>query len=592
MRQEAEQQRREEADERKRWKRDMRERLTTVHKQLTQHSAPAADGIVDEQRLRGMVDERVLALTAQYERTIADLTHRIQLLESRQPLTIQTTAPPASPSLHHPTALSIPLSPSSTTTTLSYPVRSLSPSQSPHTTQPPQQQQPRGVLKKAVRFNEDVRQRMFTTARAEDEEKERDDDEYGDGGMSGGAVGLGQSVLRDRQQDEDEFDMFQTRTVGRGWSAAPSTVGSGVVADVIVHRGESKVAEDEVKETASESDVQQQQQQQQAAMYNEWSKLATPASNGTTVLAAVEVKEEYSTTSASTSYSYESADDSPQLQQQQVEEEVLPETHGSSGSSSDEEDEPEMDSTDDEPTLELTDLSAATEQPTEDTPTSVEQQHSPSEHEQQQQQPHNPNHTTALAPTTHQPLSAYATTRHTAPTTSTSDLDLDSDSDDEEPTVTRTEPPARSALLSHLPPLSSLQSGGGARYKSSLAIRSTKPATSVVVVGDSEAVQDILTGGRNKMLEEEQKAEVEDEPEEAAAVSTSKRTTRAAAAAAALLDGDSDDSEVEDGLAGSDRGGSWQQASMDGVFGGNSTANKPAVRTDSDDDEDMVVVKG
>lgn len=129
------------------------------------------------------------------------------------------------------------------------------------------------------------------------------------------------------------------------------------------------------------------------------------------------------------------------------------------------------------------------------------------------------------------------------------------------------------------------------RYKSSLAIRSTKPAASssvAVVVGDSEAVQDILTGGRNKQPEE-----VKEEEEKVGTVSAAALTP-AAIAAAGLLDG-SDDSDVDDGVDVVGRGGKWQvQASAGRVFGSNhhTTSKLPANDNADSDDEDMVVVKG
>ena len=531
VRQEAEQQQKEEADDRKRWKRDMRERLTVVHKQLTQQPASATTGTMDEERLRAVVDERVSALTAHYERTIADLTHRVQSLESRLTLSQHTAVPPLSPTLHQPTALSLSLSPSSASI-LSYPVRSLSPSQSSHT---PPSQQPRSVLKKAVRFNEDVRQRMFTTVRGDEEEKERDD-EY--------------DARTQRQgRDEDEFDMFQTRTVSQGRSAAPSAAVSEVVGEV------KEQSRDEVQEGTLMSAVERRRQEE-----DDWSTLSAPTAARLSASAALVVKDEPSLSSSSTSYNYETTEDSPRyVQQPQVQAEAVQHSHESSGdsSSSDEEEEDEMDSTDDE-VLDLTDLGAVTEP-------AIDAQPPASNHQADE-----PTQAVATATTANHPtLSSYPTTRQTPASAA---FDSDGDSDDDA-VVTRSTP------QSHLPPLSSLQSAGGVRYKSSLAIRSSK-ATSAAVVGDSEAVQDILTGGRNKQLDDERK--------EADMDVDDTTFTSSTAAVAAVADDSSDDSEAEDG----GRGG-WQlQSSEDSVFGGGNTASQPSLSTDSDDDDDVVLVKG
>ena len=606
MRLEVEQQRREEADDRKRWKRDMRERLTAAYKQLVPQPAASSDEPADEQRVRTLVDERVSAFTAHYERTIADLTLRIQLLESRLMLTQQAAAVQSpSPSTPQPATLSVSLSPHSASI-VSYPVRSLSPSQSSHIGQPQQTQQqtPRGVLKKAVRFNEDVRQRMFTTARSEDEEKERDDDEYEQAGQHG---------QQQQRQDEDEFDMFQTRTVSRGWSAAPSTVTGEVVTAGTVPTEEAKVREDddEMKQGTSGSDVlQQQQQQQQTALYNEWSTLSAPSAAAAAISAAVESNDDGSLAS---SYTYETADDSPPHQQpeqqphHQQDEHVLgdvaeqPHATVNDDSSSEEEEEveeeAEMDSTDDEP-LDLTDLSAATDQPSIDIDTShAIDNPTHTTHQPYHQPDNNTIHTTPAPAIPHPVHSAYATTSHQPPVHSTIEVDSDSDDDAERASLPSS---SHQSMLhqSHLPSLSSLQSSGGVgRYKSSLAIRSMRPSSGgAVVVGDSEAVQDILTGGRKKQHEEQKEAEVEAEAEQltTAAQATSKSTpslSAAAVAAAQLLDGSSDDSEVEDGADVGGRG-RWQlQASVDRVFGSNSTVSEPVLNTDSDD-EDMVVVKG
>ena len=568
VRHESEQQRREEADERKRWKRDMRDRLTTAHKQLSQQQPiTAGGGVVDEQRLRAVVDDRVAALTTQYERIIADLTHRIQQLESRPTLTHPTAVPPpASSIIHQPTALSVSLSPTPDAS-LSYPVRSLSPSQ-----------QPRGVLKKAVRFNEDVRQRMFTTTtppHGDDEEKETNDDRDDSR----------QQRHHTKDAEDDEFDMFQTRSVSKGWSAAPLAVGDAAVVEM-------KVDREEVRESAAVSDVPRQQQQQ-AALHNEWTNLSTPTIEHAISAPAVEVKEEASLTSSSTTYSYETPDESPQQQQRQVRAEEVQQSHADSSSEdeSEVEDEQGMDSTDDEP-LDLTDLNAAADQSTLDTqPADVQQNHTAFQQELTSPTPHAaPNH----PPTPHPTLSAYASAHTTAAAATTASSDSDNDSDDEA-VVTRSEPP-RSTLLSHLPPLSSLNGGSGGRYKSSLAIRSGRGAVSdAVVVGDSEAVQNILSGGRKKPLEEdEQKEEAETDGPLDTTVTTTTVTTAASAVAAGGLvrHGSGEDDEVD-----TEARGGWQlKASVDRVFGDSSITNtnntKPLLNADSDDEDDMVVVRG
>ena len=105
------------------------------------------------------------------------------------------------------------------------------------------------------------------------------------------------------------------------------------------------------------------------------------------------------------------------------------------------------------------------------------------------------------------------------------------------------------------------------------------------MVGDSEAVQDILTGGRKKAIEEHKEAQDGDDDAGEGAVVVE--------AAARVLDAGSDESDVEDGLVGTSRGKRQMQASVDRVFGSSMVANKTAAVPDSDDDnDDMVVVKG
>ena len=590
MRQEAEQQRREEADERKRWKRDMRDKLTAAHRQLAQQQPASATigGAVDEQRLRALVDERVAALTSHHERTIADLTHRMQLLESRATHKPQSNGAPLPPPQQQLTT-SLSLSPITGPSTLSYPVRSLSPSPSPA-------QQPRGVLKRAVRFNEDVQQRMFSTQHAGDEE-EREWDDDGAGGR-----GSNPSPLQQRRQEEDEFDMFQTRAVSSARAASPTSAAAVV--------SETKRPEAEAKEASSALHAAQAQQQQRTELDSQWTMLSTPAVTDSSTAAAA-AQDESLLTSSSTSYSYGTPDDSPQQLQRQVQDELVQRAHDSvSDSSSDEEEEEEagegadgagaeeeeMNSTDDE-ALDLTDLGTVAEEEEEEEP---EQPPSldppqPTSHLHMQQPPQ---HAPLSQPSA---LSAYhappATNTSSAASRSAAPADSDSDSEDEA-VVTRADAP-RSALLSHLPPLSSLHAAGGARYKSSLAIRSTKPAGSAAaaVVGDSEAVQDILTGGRHKRAEAEEVKEAEADDEADDAIKPAQpAVSRASAAAAELVVEGSEDSDGGDGVGvgGLGAGGKWRPEG--GVsrtsVGGTAASSKVSASIDSDDEEDIVVVKG